>query len=539
MLKRKSIDGSADADDIDEYFENNSVKKLRLDAGTVAAPTLCFDGSETTGLYEISGDRIGIAVGGVNLVTVSTGNVLVSGDLTLTGDHIIPQTGQISNGSDETIVFGDGTISTYADTVLQSVVTPSDRRAGDPDLFVSLDFMNTPYGKEWVNGDELTAGSGVTKLSDYKVVSTTLYGVVNGDGTSNATLYNGAMSAAFTAGFNGTELSFSFWHKRVDTTTREVFTCSNGTTSERVRAYYLSGNMYFQITSGGTTHLLACMVDSDITNWVHWCYVVGTASNELYIDGVLTTPSSYVNGNASTGYTASASVDELSVLYYSVTGSNHSNAYIADLRISKSAWTQAAVTKIYKASKYIYSIGIQRGIKFNEGGIFINTRDSSTLDVVNDGYVSQQWTPTVIRNNLPILLQNGGSECDHYEEDTSTTAVTGDVSYTTDFFTTTINGVFTFTRTGRMVMMGTVGFFGTGSLAEQMYILAAVPVNFRPGSQKWFSVSVRDNGTYVIGTLRVTTAGDIFITAGARAVNFTGSGATTLDGMSACWEFGN
>ena len=74
MSKRKSIDGlSYDLDEFTQYFDSETVKRIKLEDGTAAEPSLCF--GVDSGVYSSGTDEVAISTGGVNRVTVTSNNL--------------------------------------------------------------------------------------------------------------------------------------------------------------------------------------------------------------------------------------------------------------------------------------------------------------------------------------------------------------------------------------------------------------------------------------------------------------------------------
>ena len=137
MLRRKRIDGETyDKEIFDEYFEEQTVKRIKLEDGTAAEPSLCF--GVDSGVYSPAADEVGISTAGVNRLTVTNNDVVSTVPLVApSGDPTNPTYtwagnpttglsssfgGIIDFSSNGNVGFsvGDGLIESNFDTVVRS-----------------------------------------------------------------------------------------------------------------------------------------------------------------------------------------------------------------------------------------------------------------------------------------------------------------------------------------------------------------------------------------------------------------------------------
>ncbi|KJC55491.1 hypothetical protein UB31_00485 [Bradyrhizobium sp. LTSP849] len=87
--------------------------KLPINAGTVAFPGAFFAGDTDTGLYQATANTVSLAVGGVNVLTASSGSLGVTGSVLASGGvagAAIAATGAYSGGTGQLVTIGSVTM---------------------------------------------------------------------------------------------------------------------------------------------------------------------------------------------------------------------------------------------------------------------------------------------------------------------------------------------------------------------------------------------------------------------------------------------
>lgn len=147
------------------------VGSVRLGAGSATAPAFSFTADTNTGIYNISGDQLGIATGGTLRVTVNTTGVTstlpllapagaaATPSITTSGDS---DTGLYSVGANSLGVTTNGVLRL---TISSTVITPTlpvqnaDGSAATPSVGFSSD---TNTGIYWIGADQIGFSTGGT-----------------------------------------------------------------------------------------------------------------------------------------------------------------------------------------------------------------------------------------------------------------------------------------------------------------------------------------------------------------------------------------
>jgi len=374
-----------------------------------------------------SGANISIPLTGKVTNSENDGIVLTDGSVAMTTNDVarltatdsaltstlnlnLPSTGEITNGGNEKIAFTSGSIDLQVDGGIELDIdtnTSGVLQWDAPDNILNYQFKSDALkGVEEVIGDNFTVGTGVSYSASYTSGSTTIYRLVKGDGTSNATLLNSSLSSATQTAFtDGPAYSMAFWYHPNGATANETmigYSDAAAAFANYLEADHTNGKGDFAFRVANSSILnFTYSVSNDI--WQHWAVVWDANGFTVYLNNVdITASITVISGSKTTAWTAPASpITKFFGLHRLPSSSQYSNGYLGPVHFSNTAWSSGEISEIYNNEINRLTTSVKKTLCFiDDQDTYLARKAEDHMELVCGNVSGLELTNTSLQANV-------------------------------------------------------------------------------------------------------------------------------------------